>query len=203
MSHYFTTPESSGKYHEITATLWGQTCTFLSTDGVFSARRLDPGTSVLFRLAPPPMDRPARFLDLGCGCGAITLGLGLSTTSVHIDAIDVNDHALALTAENANRLGLGDRVQVYRPENVPSEILYDEIWSNPPIRIGKQALHDLLSTWLARLTPQGKATLVVGKNLGSDSLHTWLESSGWVVTRVGSSKGFRVFEVHRGYFVYS
>ncbi|MDR0488154.1 MAG: methyltransferase [Propionibacteriaceae bacterium] len=197
MSHYFITPESMGKRHEVTATIWEHTFTLLSADGVFSATRLDPGTSVLFRLAPPPEDRPARFLDLGCGFGPIALGIALTCPGVDIDAIDVNDQALQLTTDNASRLGVSDRVHASRPEDVPSDSLYDEIWSNPPIRIGKQALHDLLSTWLVRLTPEGKATLVVGKNLGADSLHSWLESQGWVVTRLGSAKGFRVLKVRR------
>jgi 16S rRNA (guanine1207-N2)-methyltransferase len=75
-------------------------------------------------------------------------------------------------------------------------VRFTEIWSNPPIRIGKQALHDLLLTWLPRLAPGGRAVLVVGRNLGADSLHRWLEEQGHPTTRIGSAKGFRVLEVH-------
>ena len=72
---------------------------------------------------------------------------------------------------------------------------YDEVWSNPPIRIGKKALHDLLSTWLPRLTPDGVARLVVGKNLGADTLQRWLIDQGYACVRAASAKGFRVLLV--------
>ena len=197
MSHYFETPESTVKRHEVRASFWGEDYLFLSADGVFSSTRLDPGTSVLFRLTEPPMDREARILDLGCGFGPIAIALALACPSVYVDAIDVNELALELAASNAQRMGVDDRVRTLLPTDVELNVRYDEIWSNPPIRIGKQALHDLLETWLVRLTPTGHATLVVGKNLGADSLHTWLESKGWGVSRLGSSKGFRVLTVHR------
>ena len=75
---------------------------------------------------------------------------------------------------------------------------YDEIWSNPPIRVGKQVLHDLLLTWLPRLAPGGRAVMVVGKNLGADSLQRWLGEQGWPTTRLASAKGFRILETRRG-----
>ena len=74
---------------------------------------------------------------------------------------------------------------------------YDEIWSNPPIRIGKQALHELLLTWLPRLAPGGRAVMVVGKNLGADSLQRWLGEQGYPTERLASAKGFRVLESRR------
>jgi 16S rRNA G1207 methylase RsmC len=92
-------------------------------------------------------------------------------------------------------LGVGDRVQVLRPEAVDPTTRYDEIWSNPPIRIGKEALHELLLTWLARLAPTGVARLVVGRNLGADSLQRWLGDQGYDCERVASAKGFRVLNV--------
>jgi 16S rRNA G1207 methylase RsmC len=195
VSHYFETPTTPGHTHEVTATIWGREYTFVSASGVFSSTRLDLGTSVLFRQVPPPLDRPARFLDLGCGFGAIAVALARECPSAQVDAVDTNDRALELTAANARRLGLGERVRTLAPTEVPADATYDEIWSNPPIRIGKPALHDLLRGWLARLAPGGHATLVVGKNLGADSLHTWLDAQGWVATRVGSAKGFRVLTV--------
>ncbi|MDR0849458.1 MAG: methyltransferase [Propionibacteriaceae bacterium] len=194
MSHYFETPTGRAELHEIHATIWDQDYTFTSASGVFASTRLDLGTSVLFRLTDPPQDRPARFLDLGCGFGPIAVALATECPQASVDAVDVNERALELTAVNAKRAGVGGRVHVSTPDQVEPG-LYDEIWSNPPIRIGKQALHDLLDTWLARLTPTGEANLVVSKNLGADSLHAWLEGQGWAVERVGSAKGFRVLRV--------
>lgn len=202
MSHYFETPITRAELHDIRATIWDHDYTFTSASGVFASTRLDLGTSVLFRQTDPPEDRPARFLDLGCGFGPIAVALATHCPQAHIDAIDVNERALELTVENAKRAGVSHRVHTHTPDHVEPG-LYDEIWSNPPIRIGKQALHDLLDTWLARLTPTGSATLVVSKNLGADSLHTWLEGRGWAVERLGSAKGFRVLRVnsHTGHSI--
>ena len=72
---------------------------------------------------------------------------------------------------------------------MPADETYDEIWSNPPIRIGKDALHDLLLTWLPRLAPDGRAVLVVGKNLGADSLQRWLGEQGWPTERLAEREG--------------
>jgi 16S rRNA G1207 methylase RsmC len=115
-----------------------------------------------------------------------------------IDAVDVNDRALALCRDNADRLGLGSRVRVHRAEQVPAETTYDELWSNPPIRIGKAALHELLLTWLARLAPTGVAHLVIGKNFGADTLAGWLVEQGFSCVRTTTAKGFRVLEVRPG-----
>ena len=195
VSHYFESPVSDEKRHEIHAVIWGRDYAFLSANGVFSAARLDPGTAVLFRHTDPPPDRPARFLDLGCGFGPIGLALASQCPRAEVYAIDTNERALELTAANAKRLGMADRVRVSTPADVPPELLFDEIWSNPPIRVGKPALHDLLDTWLGRLATTGQATLVVGRNLGADSLAMWLQSRRWTVARVGSSRGYRVLTV--------
>ena len=197
MTHYFHTPTTTKQFHEIRTQIWGQEFDLLSSPGVFSSQRLDLGTSVLFRFTNPPRDTPARFLDLGCGIGPIACGLGLACPQAHIDAIDVNLRALELTKRNAERLGLSDRITALHPSQVDVDVCYDQIWSNPPIRIGKSALHELLTTWLHRLTATGCAFLVVGKNLGADSLHTWLADQGWFARRLGSSKGFRVLEVSK------
>ncbi|MCL2482938.1 MAG: class I SAM-dependent methyltransferase [Propionibacteriaceae bacterium] len=197
MSHYFVTPDGTPDRREVRTTIWGRDYVLASADGVFSATRLDPGTGVLFRLSDPPEDRPARFLDLGCGFGAIAAALAVECPHALVDAVDVNQRALDLTADNAVRLRIDDRVRALKPQDVPDDTAYDEIWSNPPIRIGKQALHELLDTWLPRLTPTGRAHLVVSKNLGADSLHSWLQARGWAVTRLGSAKGFRVLSVTR------
>jgi 16S rRNA (guanine1207-N2)-methyltransferase len=78
---------------------------------------------------------------------------------------------------------------------VPPELRFAAIWSNPPIRIGKEALHDLLGTWLARLTPDGVAILVVQRHLGADSLAEWLRGQGWDVARLRSRMSYRLLEV--------
>jgi 16S rRNA (guanine1207-N2)-methyltransferase len=150
---------------------------------------------VLLRASPIPQGN-ARILDLGCGYGPIALAIAVHCPGAFVDAVDVNERALALCRENAEALGVTDRVRVLRPEQVEPDVRYDEIWSNPPIRIGKQSLHELLLSWLARLAPDGVARLVVGKNLGSDTLQQWLIEQGYACDRAASSKGFRALVVH-------
>ena len=109
--------------------------------------------------------------------------------------MDVNERALALCRDNATALGIVDRVHVRRPEDIDPDVKYDEIWSNPPIRIGKEALHALLESWLGRLQESGVARLVVAKNLGADTLQRWLIAQGYRCERTASAQGFRVLEV--------
>jgi 16S rRNA (guanine1207-N2)-methyltransferase len=166
----------------------------LETDaGVFSAGRLDPGTRVLLDTAPAPP--PAgNLLDLGCGYGPLALTLATRSPQAAVWAVDVNERALGLCAGNAERAGLGN-VHCVRPDDPGLPAALDVIWSNPPIRIGKQALHGLLRDWLGRLAPGGSAYLVVQRHLGADSLHRWLAESGWPVTRVAARSGYRVLRV--------
>ncbi|MBS43879.1 MAG: MFS transporter [Nocardioides sp.] len=168
--------------------------------GVFSHDGLDHGTAVLLRETQPPSGAE-HVLDLGCGWGVIGLAVA-ATTDVRVTGVDVNERAVLLARENAAALGLTDRYEAGTPEEVlaaaaASGTTYDEIWSNPPIRIGKQALHELLLTWLPLLAPGGRAVMVVGRNLGADSLQRWLGEQGWPTMRLASAKGFRVLETRR------
>ncbi len=178
----------------VTMTLWGHRLTLTTARGVFSRDGLDTGTGVLLRTVPPPR-AATRLLDLGCGIGPLALALALECPAAHVTAVDVNDLAVALTARNAAAAGVGDRVTACRPDEVPGDVRFDEIWSNPPIRVGKAALHALLLTWLPRLEPHGAARLVVARNLGADSLAAWLGEQGFDVRREASAKGFRVLTV--------
>ncbi|MDN5803236.1 MAG: class I SAM-dependent methyltransferase [Microlunatus sp.] len=193
--HYFSdNPAGSERRKEVAVELFGRQVTVLTANGVFAGHGLDKGTAVLLKTVPPPTGRP-RILDLGCGWGPIALGLALASPGAVVDAVDVNDRSLSLCRDNAARLGVADRVCPGRPADVPADRAFDQIWSNPPIRIGKAALHDLLLRWLGRLTPGGVAHLVVGKNLGADTLANWLIDQGYRCQRAGSAKGFRVLTV--------
>ncbi|MGO8957829.1 MAG: class I SAM-dependent methyltransferase [Streptosporangiaceae bacterium] len=168
----------------------------LATDsGVFSPGRLDPGTRLLLETAPPP---PAEgdLLDLGCGYGPLALVLAKRAPAARIWAVDVNARALALCEGNVVAAGLANaRCLAADDPGLPAS--YQLIWSNPPIRIGKQALHAMLTTWLGRLAPGAAAYLVVQRNLGSDSLQRWLAACGWAATRCAARAGYRVLEVRR------
>jgi len=162
---------------------------------VFSADRLDPGTAILLRKAPlPGPDTTGDLLDLGCGYGPIAVALALSAPRATVHAVDVNRRALDLTRANAASAGAGN-VVVAEPGDIPDGMRFAQIWSNPPIRVGKAELHELLTTWLPRLAQGGAAWLVVSRNLGADSLQQWLTAQGWPVTRHASGNGYRILRV--------
>ena len=194
--HYFSAdPSAPFTRAPVRARVWGHDLALESGSGVFARGRLDIGTAVLLRETEPP--GPGRYLDLGCGYGVIGLAIAVAQAGARVDAVDVNERALLLATDNAASLGVADRFVAATPDRLPPAS-YDEIWSNPPIRVGKQALHVLLLTWLPRLAPGGRAVMVVGKNLGADSLATWLGEQGYPTTRLASAKGFRVLESRRG-----
>lgn len=168
----------------------------LDTDrGVFSAEQVDVGTRYLLLEAPmPPPQRTLPLLDLGCGYGPIALALAQRAPLAPVYAVDVNERARELCRSNAERAGLG-RIEVCDPAAVPADVRFGAIYSNPPIRIGNAALHELLVTWLARLEPVGLAVLVVHKHLGADSLQQWLIGVGFTCRRLGSRLGYRLLEV--------
>src|SRR3954453_21682678 len=172
-AHYFAPPpQPAGRRTVVPVRLAGRDVEVVTAAGVFSGDRVDLGTRVLLREAPqPPVS--GDLLDLGCGWGPMALTLGLLSPAATVWAVDVNERALELTAENARRLGVRN-VRPVAPDAVPGDVRFDAIWSNPPIRVGKEALHALLLAWLPRLRPGAAAHLVVQRNLGADSLAAWL-----------------------------
>ncbi|MBV8932686.1 MAG: class I SAM-dependent methyltransferase [Kutzneria sp.] len=192
--HYFTpAPDVAVTEHTITVELPDLELTLTTSSGVFSPKRLDPGTRVLLENAPPP-PVDGDVLDLGCGYGPIALALAHRYPGRRVVAVDVNTRALDLARRNAVAAGLS-AVDARPPEDVPADARFAAIYSNPPIRTGKQALHEMLLIWLARLLPAGRAYLVVQRNLGSDSLAGWLDQQGHPVRRICSRRGYRVLEV--------
>ncbi len=164
----------------------------LATDtGVFAADGVDPGTRLLLLEAPPVPPDARHVLDLGCGYGPIARVLAHRAPAARVWAVEVNARARALAEENL----AGCNATVVGPDEVPGDIRFDVIWSNPPIRIGKQALHELLGRWLGRLTTDGVGVLVVHKHLGADSLARWLVDQGWSTRRLASRQGYRLLEV--------
>ena len=196
--HYFTAqPAGELSLREISVELAGSPRLLTTASGIFSPDRVDAGTQVLLANVPAPPPG-GNLLDLGCGWGPIALTLALESPRSTVWAVDVNERALDLVRRNAHILGL-DNVNACRPEDVPEGLGFRTIWSNPPIRVGKNELHSMLEHWLPRLDPQSDAWLVVQKNLGSDSLQRWIEGAldELSVSRASTNKGYRVLRVHR------
>lgn len=166
----------------------------LTTDrGVFSGSGVDTGTRYLLREHPPIPSSTSAILDLGCGYGPIALTAARRAPRAQVWGVDVNERAIELAQHNAEVNDISN-ARFGRAGDVPAALEFDLILSNPPIRIGKSALHDLLNDWLDRLAPDGRAWMVVQKHLGSDSLAAWLSDHGWPTQRLGSRKGFRLLE---------
>ena len=195
-THYFSpSPDVPSRPSTIRLDLPDLSLALRTDRGVFSGTRIDPGTKYLLMQAPAP-PTAGHVADIGCGYGPIALTLATRSPGATVWAVDVNERARELTRTNAAAAGLAN-VRVASPEDVPPDVRFAALWSNPPVRVGKAALHDLLDRWLGRLDVDGTALLVVQKNLGADSLHRWLEGRGWSVTRLGSRVGYRLLQVRR------
>jgi 16S rRNA G1207 methylase RsmC len=202
--HYFTAePASPDERRQLRVHLGGREILVQTAPGIFCPDRVDIGTAVLLSEAPVPPPT-GNLLDIGTGWGPIALSLGLLSPEASIWAVDVNQRALELARDNARTVGIKD-FHAAAPDEVPAGLRFDAIWSNPPIRVGKAALHELLLKWLPLLKPGAGAFLVVQKNLGSDSLQRWLtteledrQPGAFSVGRHASARGFRLLSVCRG-----
>ena len=192
MNHYFDPGDGEWTSREIRVVLDGKDYTLETAPGTFSPEHLDTGTRILLEAVPDPV---GTVLDIGCGWGPIALVAAMRSPESTVWGIDVNQRALELTRRNAVRVGVPN-VQVGLPDEVPADLRFDTIWSNPPIRVGKAELHAILETWIPRLNPSGEAWLVVAKSLGAESLQKWLGERwpGAQVSTAKIAKGFRVIE---------
>lgn len=207
--HYFTRDPTIGSARRsVRLSVPGMECELLTDRGVFSGDRIDPGTRFLLQEAPRPDETMRNICDLGCGYGPIAVSLARWAPWAQVWAVDVNDRAVGLCRDNATSLGLGNlRATLVNGQGMAVEpesnagleaVRFDALWSNPPIRIGKPALHALLARWLDRLAPTGRAWLVVQRHLGADSLAEWLTTEGWPTRRLGSRAGYRLLEIGAG-----
>ncbi|GAB3549297.1 methyltransferase [Arthrobacter tumbae] len=196
--HYFSgAPSGPDRRRQLRTILAGQERELVTSGGIFSPDGIDKGTAILLSAVPPATG--SNLLDIGSGWGPLALTMALQAPQARVVAIDVNERSLELTRENARRLDLAN-VAAMLPDDVNPDVSFDTIWSNPPIRIGKEALHELLLRWLPRLAHGGTAWLVVQKNLGADSLQRWLAAElppDYDVGRTTTAKSFRILRIAR------
>ncbi|MEV8638712.1 methyltransferase [Streptosporangium sp. NPDC051023] len=194
MAHYFEErPETASRPGLVTLVLPDLHLRLETDSGVFSPERIDQGTRILLESVPAPPPE-GDLLDLGCGYGPIALTMASRAPLATVWAVDVNRRSVELCARNAKAAAL-DKVRSVHVDEVPPEVRFSAIWSNPAIRIGKTAMHEMLARWLSRLTPDGVAHLVVQKHLGSDSLQRWLNEQGWPAERAASRSSYRILRV--------
>lgn len=194
--HYFSAnPSTNQKLKPVEFSVAGQAIRLQAAAGTFSSGKLDKGTAVLLSLADQ-FPKQGKILDLGCGWGPVGIAIAKLSPATKVWGVDVNSRSVELANQNSKELGLTN-FQAVLSEQLPNEIKFDEIWSNPPIRIGKSALHELLTTYMNKLNPTGRAVLVVQKQLGAESLMKWLaeQFSGQEVRRLANEKGYWVIEV--------
>jgi 16S rRNA (guanine1207-N2)-methyltransferase len=193
VDHYFSAePEVPSSPRTVRVRLPDQEIVLRTDRGVFAAGGLDPGTAVLLSQAPPPPQGGA-ILDLGCGHGVIAIALSRRAPGARVLAVDVNRRARELARTNAAANGVA--VEVCAPEEVDPGLRFSAIYSNPPVRVGRESLLALLMGWIRRLEPEAAAHLVVQRHLGSDSLAERLAGAGLQIRRRGSKRGYRILEV--------
>ncbi|EEZ90215.1 methyltransferase small domain protein [Mobiluncus mulieris 28-1] len=194
--YFAANPSAAARPRELEVELAGMTFRIHTDSGVFSGDGLDKGTAVLLRKVPK-LPEGGVFVDVGCGWGPLSLVMARQRPAARVVAVDVNARALDLTAKNARENGLGN-LEVLAETAALAQLAdgsVDVIWSNPPVRIGKDALHAMWTAWRVKLRPGGVAYLVMGRNLGADTFAAWARDSGWETERLASSKGFRVLQL--------
>ncbi|AVG24327.1 16S rRNA G1207 methylase [Pontimonas salivibrio] len=198
--HYFSEdPDSARHERSVALELAGRRVELQTLSGTFSPEGLDRGTAALLRHVPTPTGNT--LVDVGCGWGPLAVTMATMVPDATVYAVDVNTRALEACAANAAKLGL-DNIEAFTPDQwearTPDTAPIDTIWSNPPIRIGKKALHELLRTWLHRLAPEGQAWLVVSKSLGAETLLRWINTEhdgAFHGIRAARDKGFWILHV--------
>jgi 16S rRNA G1207 methylase RsmC len=194
--HYFSEqPQTETTTHPVEFELEGRTFNLTAASGTFSSTRLDAGTRILLKESSF-FPSEGTILDIGCGWGPISIAIAALRPATNVIGLDVNARSLELAASNASQLGLKN-FKAVRADAIAQDLLFDGIWSNPPIRVGKAVLHELMETWIPRLKPGASAMLVVQKQLGAESFQKWLGDSfkGFNVSRHSIDKGYRVIRV--------
>jgi len=170
---------------------------FLTDRGVFSYEKVDKATRVLLDVLSEKYygPKPELIVDVGCGYGPIACVVADRFPEAKIIGVETNERARVLAEKNCRKNIGGERIRILSPAEVDDTIMVDMIVSNPPIRVGKEAMYELLRGWSTRLNPGGQMWLVIAKNLGSDSAAAYIEHElKMKVTRVSSKKGFRVLK---------
>ena len=186
MSHYFTNDYVKSEEKTVKVIIKNTHLKFIVDNGVFSKKGLDFGTRTLLENI---QDIKGDVLDFGCGYGPIGIFIK-KTSSSNVDMIDINDRAISLAKKNA-KLNEAD-VNIFKSniyENIDKK--YDYIITNPPIRVGKKILYEILFKAKEYLKENGKLLFVINKNGGAKSVLKDLEKE-YEVDVITKNKGFYI-----------
>lgn len=195
MSHYYDpNPQTASKIRDISFEIYGKTINLKSDNGVFSKNRVDEGSFAFLKVLLP-LNLTGKILDLGCGYGTIGLTIAMFSKEASVTLADINTRALNLCKENAQLLGLSQRVTCLQSnifENI--EGTYDSIVVNPPIRAGKQVTWAMYEGSYQRLIDGGSLYIVIRKNQGGPSASKYIESLFGNVTLLKKDKGYYIYQ---------
>jgi 16S rRNA (guanine1207-N2)-methyltransferase len=195
--HYYTPkPTAAHELNQIQINLRGKDFTFVTDAGVFSKKEIDFGSRLLIETMI--IGQTDAVLDVGCGYGPIGLSAAVLANQGRVMMIDINERAVLLSRENAKRNGITN-VTVLQ-----SDILaqvegqkFNQILTNPPIRAGKDVVHQIFSDAYNALVTHGNLWVVIQKKQGAPSAFAKLESIFGNVQEITKDRGYRIFKAKK------
>ncbi len=193
MSHYFENDKNlKSEIKELSYKYDSSFFTFYSDNGVFSKNSIDYGSKLLLESYLKNARNDIKVLDVGCGYGFIGIVIGVITSS-YVDMIDVNKRAVHLTQKNIKRYkdfkGLSFISDAY--QNIEKK--YNVIITNPPIRVGKNKVLEILECAFDYLEEDGELYFVIRRDQGALSIKKILESTQKIEI-INKDKGYFVFK---------
>ena len=197
-NHYYSEkPTVQSERKTWTFSLKGHLFTFQSDRGVFSKNEVDFGSRLLIESFELP-EIEGDFLDVGCGYGPIGLSMAKHFNR-HVDMIDINERAVELAKDNA-RLNKVENVRIIQSnlfENIQSEQTYAAVLTNPPIRAGKQVVHQIFEKSYSHLSNGGELWVVIQKKQGAPSAIDKLNELFSEVEVVEKKKGYYIIKAKK------
>ena len=186
--YYAENPEAAHDINELRVELLGEKMTFLTDAGVFSKKMVDFGSQLLLKCLE--VDEGETVLDVGCGYGPLGLSLA-KAYGVQATMVDINNRALDLARQNAERNKV--EVTIFQ-SNIYEQVegKFDHVISNPPIRAGKQVVHEIIEKSKDFLEIGGDLTIVIQKKQGAPSAKSKMEDVFGNCEIVKKDKGYYI-----------
>ena len=186
--YYAENPDAAHDIHDLRVELLGHKMTFLTDAGVFSKKMIDFGSQLLLKCLE--VEKGERVLDVGCGYGPLGITL-VKAYGVQATMVDINNRALDLARKNAERNQVSATIfqsNIY--EQVEGK--FDHVISNPPIRAGKQVVHEIIKKSMDFLEDDGDLTIVIQKKQGAPSAKSKMEDVFGNCEIIKKDKGYYI-----------